>query len=168
MNTYSKEEVGLMIAGLELIEANGSPRAKLAWALSSLMGKEEKAVMYKLNALANEDHNPLEESLPTVREQAIDVKQQIGDVVVVKAVAIKTYGVICAVEGTARTMLLHISEIADEFVSDIGEYVTLDTRFRAIIIVSNDNRLALSTRRIGSLAKKGGVNSAFDKYKGRI
>jgi len=67
-----------------------------------------------------------------------------GDIVKGRITSIKPYGAFVKVEDTIDG-LVHISEISDGFVRDIGDYVSVgDVLDLEIISVSEDNKLSLS------------------------
>ncbi len=162
---YIKEEKLLMMAGLAYAEKTGTSKTKIAWALSSIMGRTDGSVYNQLCAMDNKipkgvwellDLNATEE----VQEFEDDLivkddylEQKIGEIVKVRVVSVRTFGALCAVEDTTRTLLLHLSEIADEYIDDVRMYLEEGDEFLAMLIMNKD-RLALSTKRIGTVKRK--------------
>lgn len=164
---YSKEEKLLMMAGLAYAEETGTSKTKIAWALSSIMGRTDSSVYNQLCTMDNEipkgvwkllDLNDTEE----VQEFEEDLvakddylEQKIGEIVKVRVVSVRTFGALCVVEDTTRTLLLHLSEIADEYIDDVSMYLEEGDEFLAMLIMNKvTNRLALSTKRVGTVKRK--------------
>ena len=161
---YSTEEKNLMVAGIRYAEANKITKTKLAWSLAGLLGRQD-SVLYQQLCELSRVMNDLKEDEEVVMQQEVvedeltltdeNLDKRIGEVVSVRVIVVKTYGALCVVEGTTRTLLLHVSEIADEFIDDVNMYLAVDDIVQAMLIVSaKENRLALSTKKIGSVKRK--------------
>ena len=73
------------------------------------------------------------------------LEQHVGEIIRIKIIGVRTFGALCSVVGTTRTLLLHVSEMADEYVDDVSAYVSVDDEVYAMLILSRDqNRLAVS------------------------
>lgn len=168
---YSKEEKFLMLAGVRYAESVKMPKTKLAWFLAAVLGKPDSAVYYQMKKVSEKaasmteadwavfDFDEVQADL--MEEQAKQelndetLEQNVGMIVPVKVISVKTFGALCQVLGTTRTLLLHVSEIADEYIDDVHEYLSEGDEFLAMLILAkNNNRLALSSRRIGSVKRK--------------
>jgi len=162
---YSKEEKLLMMAGLAYAEETGISKTKIAWVLSSIMGRTDSSVYSQLCAMDNKipkgvwellDLNATEEVQEFEEDLVVKddyLEQKIGEIVKVRVVSVRTFGALCAVEDTTRTLLLHLSEIADEYIDDVSMYLEEGDEFLAMLIMNKD-RLALSTKRIGTVKRK--------------
>lgn len=162
---FSKEEKDIIVAGIKYVEATKIPKTRLAWSLAGLFGKQDSMVYHQICEIARvvrelgegavDEHSTgieiAEEELTSVDES---LDKRIGDIVLATVVVVKTYGALCVVEGTTRTLLLHISEIADEYIDDVNNYVNVGEEILAMLIASTEGRLALSARRAGGLRKR--------------
>lgn len=164
---YSKEEKLLMMAGLAYAEETGMSKTKIAWGLSSIMGRTDSSVYSQLCTMDNEipkgvwkllDLNDTEEVQEFEEDLVVKddyLEQKIGEIVKVRVVSVRTFGALCAVEDTTRTLLLHLSEIADEYIDDVSMYLEEGDEFLAMLIMNKvTNRLALSTKRVGTVKRK--------------
>lgn len=166
---YTKEEKLLLLSALKYSEVTGMSKTKLAWGLANIMGRTDNGVYSQICALSKEQVEIPEEFWQLVDKQEQDIElidnemdivddyleQKIGDIVNVRAVSLRTFGAVCAVENSTRTLLLHVSEIADEYIDDVSMYVEEGDEFLAMIIVNKQtNRLALSTKRVGTIQRK--------------
>jgi polyribonucleotide nucleotidyltransferase len=164
---YSKEEKLLMMAGLAYAEETGMSKTKIAWGLSSIMGRTDSSVYSQLCAMDNEipkgvwkllDLHDTEEVQEFEEDLVVKddyLEQKIGEIVKVRVVSVRTFGALCAVEDTTRTLLLHLSEIADEYIDDVSMYLEEGDEFLAMLIMNKvTNRLALSTKRVGTVKRK--------------
>lgn len=164
---YSKEEKLLMMAGLAYAEETGMSKTKIAWGLSSIMGRTDSSVYSQLCAMDNKipkgvwkllDLNDTEEVQEFEEDLVVKddyLEQKIGEIVKVRVVSVRTFGALCAVEDTTRTLLLHLSEIADEYIDDVSMYLEEGDEFLAMLIMNKvTNRLALSTKRVGTVKRK--------------
>lgn len=150
---YTEEEKRFMLAGLRYAEAVRMPRTKLSWGLASLMNRPDSSVYQQLGSLQrdwDEEVEDYEEEL----QFAETLEKRVGDIVTATVISVTTFGALCSVENTTRTLLLHISEMANEYISDVGEYVWSGDVIQAMIIVGSNGRLALSTKRIGPLKRR--------------
>lgn len=164
---YSKEEKLLMMAGLAYAEETGMSKTKIAWGLSSIMGRTDSSVYSQLCTMDNEipkgvwkllDLNDTEEVQEFEEDLVVKddyLEQKIGEIVKVRVVSVRTFGALCAIEDTTRTLLLHLSEIADEYIDDVSMYLEEGDEFLAMLIMNKvTNRLALSTKRVGTVKRK--------------
>lgn len=150
---YSTEEHALLEAGLRYSRASKVPLTKVAWGLASVLGRQDSDVYHRMQALADGSFYPLEELDEDI--EAEELHHRVGEIVSARVVTLKSYGALCIVEGTTRALLLHVSEIADEFIDDVGSYVEVGDTVQALLVVSGrEDRLALSTKRIGSVKRK--------------
>ena len=95
------------------------------------------------------------------------LEQKIGEIVKVRVVSVRTFGALCAVEDTTRTLLLHLSEIADEYIDDVSMYLEEGDEFLAMLIMNKvTNRLALSTKRVGTVKRKKPRVGAYAEERG--
>lgn len=70
--------------------------------------------------------------------QRINIKE--GSIYNVKVVRILTNGIIVQVEDSGTTEFIHISKIADSFVSDINDFVSVGDELTAMGIKSSDDK----------------------------
>lgn len=83
------------------------------------------------------------------------LEKHVGEIVKVRVLSVRTFGAICSVENTTRTLLLHLSEIADEYIDDVSMYLEEGDELFALLIMSKTtNRLALSTKGLGTVKRK--------------
>jgi len=162
----------VLISSVQYAQAKGIPFSKVAWALSTLVGRPDNVVYHQLcemkdylaQAVAGVDVTRMSDYqnvLHQLRDQVVldqevgseeeQLENRIGEVVKVRVLSVRTYGAVCSVLGTTRTLLLHLSEVADEFIDDLSKFMTVGDEFYAMLIVNPKNQLGLSTRRIGSL-----------------
>ena len=187
-NELSKEEKVLIMAGLKFAQKAGMPMTKLAWGLSTIIGKPDNVLYHKVREVKQLLENDVAyvafEELDSIRQIEAEVTQhleeeemnqdlteeelekRVGDIVKVRAVSVKSYGAICTVDGTVRTLLLHVSEVADEFIDDMSSYVMPGEEFYAMIIVNPKGQLGLSTRRVTPLKRRYGYGSADEFSEG--
>lgn len=157
------EEQTLIAAAAQYAQAKGIPLTKMSWMLGSIMKVAENSLLNKLreatgNLRDDQSLEGIRKRLQTNAENDVvaqeDLEKRLGEVVTVKVLSIRTYGAVCQVEGTTRTLLLHLSEIANAFIHDVSEYLKPGDRFPAMLIVNVAGNLGLSTRRYKPLRKK--------------
>lgn len=173
-----KEERVLLMAGVKFARKVGMPNTRLAWGLATIIGKPDNVLYHKICEMSRvlgdgeealEEYEELEiraEEIIEEKEMVLEdeaLENRVGDIVKVRVVAVKTYGLVCAVENTTRTLLLHLSEVADEFIDDLSEYAQPGDEFHAMLIVNPKNQLGLSARRATPLTRKYAV--AEDAYR---
>lgn len=161
MEKISHEEVVLERAALSFATKRGIPVVKAAWAVALLTGKPDSAILKRLEDYAK--NGPMPDELPDSSddllnenkryEDIVSLESRVGEVVRARVLSLKTFGAVCSVLGTTRTLLLHISEVADTFVSDITDYAFEGMEFDAMIVVNRKDELGLSTRRVKPLEK---------------
>jgi len=167
------EEKLLIAAAAKYARVKGVPLTKMSWALASVMDMPENNVLHRLREASGSIE--ADQSLEGLRKQLIDevesdvlssedLEKKLGEVVMVEVLSVRTYGAICKVEGTTRTLLMHLSEIADAFIDDISEYVAPGDRFPAMLIVNAKGQLGLSARRVGGLKKKTDVEKKYAEF----
>ena len=72
---------------------------------------------------------------------------KVGDIVEGKITGIKDYGVFADI-GEGKSGMVHISEVANTFVSDIHQFVKLGDVFKMkILTVSEDGKISLSIKK---------------------
>lgn len=159
---YSKQEQDLFKAALDYAKISGVSKTKLSWALAALVGRKDGEVYHRLCGIESGKCDVAEdEEELTLTDESLD--RRIGEVVFARVVSVKTYGALCVVEDTTRTLLLHVSEIADEYIEDVSAYLNEGDLIQAMLVVSTrENRLALSTKKIGSVKRKQQRNSEDD------
>lgn len=159
----NNEERVLIAAAAQYAKTKAVPLTKMSWALASVMSMSENNVLHRLREAS--ENVDADQSLETIRKQlqeeaesdvlvSEDLEKKLGEVVNVEVLSVRTYGAICKVDGTTRTLLMHLSEVADAFIDDIGDYVAVGDRFPAMLIVNAKGQLGLSARRVESLEKK--------------
>jgi len=152
---YSAEEHQLLEAGLKFVQTSGVPMTKVAWGLASIIGRQDNAVYHRMQSMASGSFDPTAELDEDVTDEDERLDRRVGEVVAARVASIKSYGALCVVEGTTRALLLHVSEIADEYIDDVNEYLAVGDVVQAILVVSTkEDRLALSTKRIGTVKRK--------------
>lgn len=72
-------------------------------------------------------------------------KYKIGDVVVGRVTGIEQYGFFVNIDNKYNG-LVHISEISDDFVKNIKDYVSIDEEIKVKILEINDNKIKLSIK----------------------
>lgn len=156
MSKLSAQERELLEAAYKYAVKNELPLTKISWALSTILDRPDNAVYHKLKSLDDEIELEFEPRVEReeVKEIEMPLEDRVGEIVKVEAVSVRTYGVVCSVEGTTRTLLLHISEVANEFIQDLSEYVEQGDKFNAMLIVNPEEELGLSTRRVAPLTQK--------------
>lgn len=161
MKKYTDEEKQLILAGVLYAQKENISKTKLAWSLSSLTGKPDNMLYQQIvgisKKLAEGDSLDDFEEIVSEEEPFVEdmLENRIGDIVKARVVAVKTYGALCSVENSTRTLLLHVSELADEYIDDVNNYISAGDEFYALLILSSsNNRLALSTKRLGTVSKK--------------
>ena len=137
--------------------------AKIAWALSSILQRPENHVF---NSLKEIDINldaeltkiagvrKLAESYSELEEELMNedrLEERVGEIVDVEVLSVKTFGAICKVEDSTRTLLLHLSEVANEFISDLNSLISKGDKFQAMLIINPKEELGLSTKKIGGI-----------------
>jgi len=167
MTKRNQEEAKkIFLAGaVRYAHASKAPMTKVAWALATILKKPDNVVYHELRVVEEElaSNGDLEDMTgrlsqdEVVEEELGDeevLENQVGEIVTVKAVSVRSYGVVCVVEGTTRTLLLHISEVANEFIEDLTQYVAPGDRFEAMLVSNDKGRLGLSAKRFKPLKKK--------------
>ena len=172
---YTVEEKNLLIAGIRYAEANGIPKTRLSWSLASLMNRSDSTMYHQVSEMARVladltnavpligngekpdmqfDVVPDQDLVEDMIQPDEDLDKRIGEIVDVQVISLMTYGALCSVKGTTRTLLLHISEMADAYIDDVTDYVKVGDSFPALLILGAKNRLALSTRRVHPLERR--------------
>lgn len=54
------------------------------------------------------------------------------------------YGAFMEIEGYPKLILLHVSNISKSYVKNVGDYITLNEKYRVVVIKSKDDKLGLS------------------------
>ena len=151
-NEMSEKERELYIAALRFLPESEASLAKMSWAIGSLVPKPDNIVYDNLKRLQGElfeVENGYEEEIREHYSRRIEheedrLEDRLGEVVTVEVVAVKTFGLICRVEGTTRTLLLHISKIANTFVDDPANFAPVGDVFEAKLVLNPEGGLALS------------------------
>lgn len=154
-------EKTLLIASVGYSRSNNINLSKISWALSSVMQKPENSIFSRLQKIDQEFDEQLKEIYGirkiakklNVDEEIIDdnLENRIGDILNVEVLSVKTFGAVCRVENTTRTLLLHLSEVADEFITDLRTKLKEGDTLQAMLITNPKEELGLSTRRIKAL-----------------
>ena len=75
---------------------------------------------------------------------------EVGGIYEGKVTGITKFGAFVSFEG-GKSGLVHISEVANSFVSDVGEYVKLGQMVRVkVLSIGNDGKINLSLKRVES------------------
>jgi polyribonucleotide nucleotidyltransferase len=157
----------LLIAVAGYARKHSVSLAKISWALSSIMQKPENNIYHKLRDIdldlddqltkiydVEELSDEVGDSIGLDEEDIIDdlLESKVGDIVTVEVLSVKTFGAVCRVEDTTRTLLLHLSEIANDFITDVRDYVKEGQKLKAMLITNQKGQLGLSTRKINSVS----------------
>jgi len=164
-------EKTLLIASAGYSRSSNVSLTKIAWALSAVMQKPENNIYHKLKEIDNVLDSELK-SIYGVRQLSNQLDQEeqedlfddtleskVGEIVDVEILSVKTFGAVCKVEDSTRTLLLHVSEVADQFIDDVRKYLKEGDRIKAMLILNPKGALGLSTRKIKS------VSSGEDDYR---
>ncbi len=152
-----QSETLLLIAATGYSRTNNISLAKIAWALSAIMQKPENNIYHKLKSLDVNLDKDLEKLYgirdmiePDEEGDFIDdvLESKIGEIVNIEVLSVKTFGAVCKVEDTTRTLLLHVSELADQFIDDVRKYIKEGDRLKAMLILNPKGDLGLSTRKL--------------------
>ncbi len=152
----------LLIAAVGYSRSSNISLAKISWALSSILQKPENTIYHKLKGFDMELDTELQElyTLRRLSDKVGDVDEEIeddslesriGDIVTVEVLSVKTFGAVCRIEDTTRTLLLHLSEVANDFITDVKDYVWEGDKIKAMLILNPKGQLGLSTRKINSV-----------------
>ena len=154
-------EKTLLIAAVGYSRSNNVSLTKISWALASIMGKQEHTIYHNLKEIDNSLDAKLKE-IYGVSKLSADIadehdfieddrlEDRVGDIVTVEVVSIKTFGAICRVENSTRTLLLHLSEVADEFIADLSQHLKVGDKRKAMLIINPKWELGLSLRQARS------------------
>lgn len=164
-----QSEKMLLIAATGYSRSHNVSLTKISWALASILQKPESNVYHTLKDIDIELDNDLQkmygervynfESDDESEEIHDDfLENMIGEIVDVQVLDIKTFGAVCRVENTTRTLLLHISEIANEFIDDVEKYLKRGDKLKAMLTLNPKGELGLSIKRLRSV-------KAEDDYK---
>lgn len=152
-------EKTFLIAAVGYSRSSNTSLTKISWAMASILQQPENNVYYKLKKI-DDDFDKELKAIYGIRELASDAEEEyeeiaddnlesrLGDIVNAQVLSIKTFGAVCKVENTSRTLLLHLSEIANDFVDDVRNYLKEGDRLKAMIIVNPEGKLGLSRRRV--------------------
>lgn len=160
---HDKQKKILLAAAVKYAKVAGVPLTKVAWALATILKRPDNTVYHELKALEGEldfgqDLSAFQHELQPEIEEDMDsndsLESRVGEIVLVKAVSVRSYGVVCTLDGATRTLLLHISEVANEFIEDLNDYVRPGDRFEAMLVSNDKGRLGLSTKRVKPLEQK--------------
>jgi len=153
----------LLVASAGYSRSANVSLTKVAWALSAIMQKPENNIYHQLKEVDDELEKELT-NLYGTRELAEQLDQddsedlfddtlesKVGEIVNVEVLSVKTFGAVCKVEESTRTLLLHVSEVADQFIDDVRKYLKEGDKIRAMLILNPKGALGLSTRKINAL-----------------
>lgn len=163
MNKLTVEEKVFIAAAGNYAKAKGIPITKMCWVLSFIMNMPENNVLHRLRELGKDlEADQMVEAVRYQLEEECEndalvdeiLEKKIGEPVLVEVLSVRTYGAVCQVVGTTRTLLLHLSEIGNAFIDNIGDYISIGDKFNAILIVNKKGQLGLSARRFAPLEKK--------------
>lgn len=156
-------EKTLLIAATGYSRSTNTSLTKIAWALSSIMQKPENNIYHSLKTIDNE----LDEELKNIygirrlaqqdedgEEDLVDdvLESRVGEIVTIEVLSVKTFGAVCKIEDTTRTLLLHVSEVADQFIDDVRKYIKEGDKIKAMLILNPKHELGLSTRKIKAIS----------------
>jgi predicted RNA-binding protein with RPS1 domain len=168
-----QSEKTLLIAAAGYSRSRNISLTKIAWALSSILQKPENNVYHQLKEIDNNLDTQLTEiygikCLSSLLEDDAEVEDdlletKLGEIVNVEVLSVKTFGAICKVENTSRTLLLHLSEVTDQFINDLSKYLKEGDKIQAMLILNPRNELGLSTRRIKSVPAEEDYQELYKK-----
>lgn len=119
----------------------------------------------KVKIIGN-DNNKIALSIRKVNDKSCCEKYQVNDIVEGTVSGISDFGAFVDLPGGSRG-LVHISEISDDYVKNINNYLSIGQKVKVMIIDKKDNKIALSVRRADpKLSKVSGgrnVDPHFDK-----
>lgn len=78
---------------------------------------------------------------------------EVGSVVEGKVTGITNFGAFVEL-GNGQTGLVHISEVADDYVQDINDYLKLNDSIKVRILSIKDGKIGLSIRKVESVNKE--------------
>ncbi|MEC9488654.1 MAG: S1 RNA-binding domain-containing protein [Halanaerobium sp.] len=79
---------------------------------------------------------------------------EVGNTVEGKVTGITNFGAFVELEG-GKTGLIHISEVADTYVKDVGKYLKVDDEIKVkVISIDNKGKIGLSIRRLDDPSDK--------------
>ena len=119
----------------------------------------------KVKIIGN-DNNKIALSIRKVNDKSCCEKYQVNDIVEGTVSGISDFGAFVDLPGGSRG-LVHISEISDDYVKNINNYLSIGQKVKVMIIDKKDNKIALSVRRADpKLSKVSGgrnIDPHFDK-----
>ena len=155
----------LLIAAAGYSRSNNVSLSKISWALSAVMQKPENSIYHKLKEIDGSLDEQLkdlygvrnllagiDDEVEKVEDDCLE--DRIGEIVSIEVLSIKTFGAVCRVQGTSRTLLLHLSEVTNEFINDLGKHLKEGDQLEAMLILNPKGELGLSTRRIKLSSKE--------------
>ncbi len=155
----------LLIAATGYSRSNNISLTKIAWALSAIMQKPENNIYYKLKNLDSNLDEELKKlyglrNLSNEVEEEMDqdfiddvLESKVGEIIDIEVLSVKTFGAVCKVEGSTRTLLLHVSELADQFIDDVRNYIKEGDKLKAMLILNPKGDLGLSTRKLNTFSE---------------
>jgi len=149
----------LLIAAAGYSRSQNVSLTKISWALSSILQKPENSIYHQLKEIDDDLDTQLQEIFGLRRMAEVfgdqsegitddSLESRIGEIVMVEVLSVKTFGAVCKVEDTTRTLLLHLSEVANQFITDLREHLKEGDRIQAMLIMNPKNELGLSTRKL--------------------
>lgn len=119
----------------------------------------------KVKIIGN-DNDKIALSIRKVNDKSCCEKYQVNDIVEGTVSGISDFGAFVDLPGGSRG-LVHISEISDDYVKNINNYLSIGQKVKVMIIDKKDNKIALSVRRADpKLSKVSGgrnIDPHFDK-----
>ena len=119
----------------------------------------------KVKIIGN-DNDKIALSIRKANDKSCCEKYQVNDIVEGTVSGISDFGAFVDLPGGSRG-LVHISEISDDYVKNINNYLSIGQKVKVMIIDKKDNKIALSVRRADpKLSKVSGgrnIDPHFDK-----
>lgn len=90
---------------------------------------------------------------------AVSGSVNVGDVVEAEVVKVADFGLYVKLP-TGQEGLVHVSQIANEFVKSVGDYARVGDKFQVKVLQSRNGRMELSAKEVEALKKKANAGSA--------
>lgn len=146
---WTNDEDLFLLAAIEIGKTQGFTNQYIADNLQGFLGRSLKSVGLRIGKL-----NKPVDYVPKKRMSTI--KDSRKDILEVEAYRIEAYGAFCK-DVFGNIGLLHISNIAEEFIEDIGSYISVGDKIKVKQSITN-GKISYNAKEVASIKPKNRTN----------